>query len=294
MEIRAAEPGDVEAAVALHDALVPYLVITRSALARRLARPARAGRGVLAALDHGELVGWATAGLIGGSVPLDGELRLLVRPEYSGRGIGTKLLEATHADLRAAGATSARVFADPSSVAWAARFGYRQTRQVHYAGIDPRKAPDLPEVPSRVELVALTDVDPRMLYAADEVAQRTKPGDAKILSRPYDDWLAEIWNSPDLMRSVSAAAVYDGQIVAFTRNHGDDVKIWSRMTSTMPEYRDRGLAKLVKTAALQRAGSAGIQGAYTANYDGNAPMLAVNEWLGYQRIATHAVLICPL
>jgi len=37
-----------------------------------------------------------------------------------------------------------------------------------------------------------------------------------------------------------------------------------------------------------------VRGAYTANYDGNAPMLAVNEWLGYQRIATHAVLICPL
>lgn len=294
MEIRAAGPGDVEAAVALHDALVPYLVITRSALARRLARPAGPGRGVLAALDNGELVGWATAGLIGGSVPLDGELRLLVRPEYRGRGIGTKLLEATHADLRAAGATSARVFADPASVEWAARFGYRQTRQVHYAGIDPREAPELPEVPSRVELVALTDVDPRMLYAADEVAQRTKPGDAKISSRPYDDWLAEIWNSPDLMPAVSAAAVYEGQIVAFTRNHGDDAKIWSRMTSTMPEYRGRGLAKLVKTAALRRAGSAGIQGAYTANYDGNAPMLAVNEWLGYQRIATHAVLICPL
>ncbi|WP_134119232.1 GNAT family N-acetyltransferase [Kribbella kalugense] len=294
MEIRAAGPGNVEAAVALHDALVPYLVITRSALARRLAGPAVPGRGVLAALDNGELVGWAQADLIGGSVPLDGELRLLVRPEYRGRGIGTKLLEATHADLRAAGATSARVFADPSSVEWAARFGYRQTRQVHYSGIDPRKAPDLPEVPSRVELVALTDVDPRMLYAADEVAQRTKPGDAKISSRPYDDWLAEIWNSPDLIRTVSAAAVYDGQIVAFTRSHGDDAKIWSRMTSTMPEYRGRGLAKLVKTAALQRAGGAGIQGAYTANYDGNAPMLAVNEWLGYQRIATHAVLICPL
>jgi GNAT superfamily N-acetyltransferase len=294
MEIRAAGPGDVEAAVALHDALVPYLAVTRSALARRLATPARPGRGALAALDNGELVGWAEAGLIGGSDPLDGELRLLVRPEYRGRGIGTKLLEATHADLRAAGATSARVFADPSSVEWAARFGYRQTRQVHYAGIDPRKAPDLPEVPSRVKLVALSDVDPRLLYVADEVAQRTKPGDAKISSRPYDDWLAEIWNSPDLMRAVSAAVVYEGQIIAFTRSHGDQTKIWSRMTSTMPEYRGRGLAKLVKTAALQRAADVGIRDAYTANYDGNAPMLAVNKWLGYHRIATHAVLICPL
>ncbi|MEV4261220.1 GNAT family N-acetyltransferase [Kribbella sp. NPDC049584] len=294
MEIRAAGPEDVDAAVALHDALVPYLVVTRSSLVRRLTAPAAPGRGAFAAVDDGELVGWASGGLIGGSDPLDGELRLLVRPEYRGRGIGTSLLEAMHADLRSAGATSARVFADPRSVDWAARFGYRQTRQVHYAGIDPRKAPDGPEVPSQVSLVPFTEVDPRLLHAADEVAQRTKPGDAKISSHPYDAWLADIWNAPDLVREVSVAAMYDGQVIAFTRNHGDRAKMWSRMTSTMPEYRGRGLAKLVKCAALHRAADAGIEGAYTANYDGNAPMLAVNEWLGYDRIATHAVLICPL
>jgi GNAT superfamily N-acetyltransferase len=294
MEIRAAEPGDVDGAVALHDALVPYLVVTRNSLVRRLAGPTAPGRGTFAALDDGELVGWASCGLIGGSDPLGGELRLLVRPEARGQGIGTRLLEEIHADLRSAGATSARVFADPNSVEWAARFGYRQTRQVHYAGIDPRKVPDLPEVPSGVELVPFTAVDPRSLHAADEVAQRTKPGDAKISSQPYDGWLADIWNSPDLMRAVSVAARYEGRIIAFTRNHGDGTKMWSRMTSTLPEYRGRGLAKLVKTAALHRAAEAGVQGAYTANYDGNTPMLAVNEWLGYHRIATHAVLICPL
>ncbi|WP_410788557.1 GNAT family N-acetyltransferase [Kribbella sp. C-35] len=294
MEIRAAGPGDVDAAVAMHDALVPYLVITRSALTRRLATPAGAGRGSFVAVDDGGLVGWASSGLIGGSDPLDGELRLMVRPEYRGQGIGARLLEEIHAGLRAAGARSARVFADPGTVEWAARFGYRQTRQVHYAGIDPRKAPDLPEVPSEVELIPFTEVDPRLLHTADEVAQRTKPGDAKISSQPYDGWLADIWNSPDLMRAVSVAATHQGQVIAFTRNHGDDAKIWSRMTSTLPEYRGRGLAKLVKAAALHRAAEAGVQAAYTANYDGNAPMLAVNDWLGYHRIATHAVLICPL
>ncbi|TDW75042.1 GNAT family N-acetyltransferase [Kribbella pratensis] len=294
MEIRAAGPEDVDAAVALHDALVPYLVVTRSSLIRRLTAPVAPGRGAFAAVHDGELVGWASGGLIGGSDPLDGELRLLVRPEYRGRGIGTSLLEAMHADLRSAGATSARVFADPRSVDWAARFGYRQTRQVHYAGIDPRKAQDSPEVPSQVSLVPFTEVDPRLLHAADEVAQRTKPGDAKIFSHPYDAWLADIWNAPDLVREVSVAAIYDGQVIAFTRNHGDRAKMWSRMTSTMPEYRGRGLAKLVKSAALHRAADAGIEGAYTANYDGNTPMIAVNDWLGYDRIATHAVLICPL
>ncbi len=97
-----------------------------------------------------------------------------------------------------------------------------------------------------------------------------------------------------MVLDLSVAALYEDQIVAFTLGHGDRTRIWSKMTATMPEYRGRGLAKLVKSAALHRAAAAGVQGAYTANYDGNAPMLAVNEWLGYDRVATHAVLIAPL
>ena len=294
MDIRRAEPGDVEGAIALHDEHAPYLVVTASALRRGLMAAPVPGRGTFAALDAGEVVGWASTGLIAGSDPLDGQLRVLVRPDHRGRGIGAKLLEATHEELRSAGATTARVFADPVTVDWAARWGYQQTRRVHYAGIDPRRAPDIPGVPSEVQLVPLNEVDPRRLYEADLVAQRTKPGDAKITTRPYDDWLAGIWNSPAMVLDLSMAAVHDDQVIGFTLGNGDHTKIWSQMTATMPEFRGRGLAKLVKCAALHRAADAGVRGAYTANYDGNSPMIAVNEWLGYYRVATHAVLICPL
>ncbi|MFG1819677.1 GNAT family N-acetyltransferase [Kribbella sp. NPDC049174] len=294
MDVRRAEPGDVEGAIALHDAHAPYLVVTASALRRGLGAAPVPGRGTFAALDGGEVIGWASTALIAGSDPLDGQLRVLVRPDHRGRGFGTKLLEATHEELRSAGATSARVFADPSTVEWAARWGYQQTRQVHYAGIDPRKAPDIPGIPSGVELVPLNEVDPRSLYEADLVAQRTKPGDAKITTWPYDDWLAGVWKSPAMVLDLSMAAVYEDRVIGFTLGNGDHTKIWSQMTATMPEYRGRGLAKLVKCAALHRAAEAGVQAAYTANYDGNTPMIAVNEWLGYYRVATHAVLICPL
>ena len=294
MEIRPAEPGDIEGAVALHDAHAPYLVVTATALRHRLEAPAVPGRGTFAAVDAGEVVGWATSALIAGSDPLDGQLRLLVHPEHRGRGIGAKLLEATHEELRSAGATSARVFADPSSVEWAAQWGYQQTRKVHYAGIDPRKAPDVPGLPSGVELRPLDQLEPRKVYEADEVAQRTKPGDAKITSRPYDDWLRGVWTSPEMVLDLSMAAVFQDQVIAFTLGNGDRHKIWSQMTATMPRYRGRGLAKLVKCAGLHQAADAGVQAAYTANYDGNTPMIAVNEWLGYYRVTTHAVLICPL
>jgi len=294
MEIRAADEGDLAGLLALHDQLAPYLVVTEVGLRDRLTTPPAPGQGTFIAVDDDHVVGTATTGLIAGSDPLDGQLRVLVRPEYRGQGIGTRLVDAAHDVLRAAGATTARVFAEPSAGEWAARWGYRQTRQVHYAGIDPRKAPDLPEVPSGVDLIPLSEADPHQLYAADVVAQRTKPGDAKIVARPYDEWLWAIWESPVMVLDLSVAALYAGEIAAFTLGNGDHTKVWSQMTATMPEFRGRGLAKLVKSAALHRAAAAGVQNCYTANYAGNAPMLAVNEWLGYYRVATHSVMVCPL
>jgi len=294
MEIRAADVGDLPGALALHDQFAPYQVVTEVGLRHRLTSPSPPGQSAFAAVDGDQVVGWVTTGLIAGSDPLGGQLRLLVRPGYRGQGLGTRLVEAAHDVLRSAGATTARVFAEPSASEWAERWGYRQTRQVHYAGIDPQKAPEIGEVPSGIELIPLNQADPRKLYEADVIAQRTKPGDATIVARPYDDWLRAIWNSPVMVLDLSVAALYDGEIAAFTLGNGDRTKVWSQMTATMPDYRGRGLAKLVKAAALQRAAAAGVQHCYTANYDGNTAMLAVNEWLGYYRIATHSVLVCPL
>jgi GNAT superfamily N-acetyltransferase len=295
MQIRPAELSDLENAVALHDALVPYLATTAAELRGRLSAGPRPGNGTFVAYsDEGELVGWVSTWLIAGSDPLDGAHRLMVHPDHRGQGIGSRLLEAAHDVLRAAGATTAREFADPGSAGWAARWGYAQTRQVHYAEIEPKLAPALPAVPDGVTLLPLNELEPRLVYDADVIAERTKPGDAKITTVPYDDWLADVWESPGTRLELSVAA-YDGErVIGFTRSTGDYQKIWSKMTATMPEYRCNGLAKLVKCAALHRAAEAGVRGAYTANYDGNAPMLAVNEWLGYRRTATHSVLVCPL
>ncbi|WP_328321081.1 GNAT family N-acetyltransferase [Kribbella sp. NBC_00382] len=295
MEIRPAVPDDADAVMVLYDLLEPWSVTTVEVMRAGIARDAgSASRTRLAAFDGDRLIGWSSSVLTAGSDPVSGELRVMVHPEFRGRGAGTGLLDLAHERLKAAGAMSVRVFADPAAREWASRWGYRQTRQVHYAGIEPERAPELPVVPEGVRLAPFTELDPRLVYMADEVAQRIKPGDAKIVGRPYEEWLADIWESPAMMHDLSVAAVQDDEVIAFTRGNGSYRKIWSQMTATMPAHQGRGLAKLVKCAALHRAADAGVIGAYTANYDGNEPMLAVNNWLGYRRAATHSVLICPL
>jgi GNAT superfamily N-acetyltransferase len=55
-------------------------------------------------------------------------------------------------------------------------------------------------------------------------------------------------------------------------------------TATLPDLRGRGLARLGKLATIRWARNAGIREIVTANDDGNVPMLALNELLGYRRL----------
>ncbi len=102
----------------------------------------------------------------------------------------------------------------------------------------------------------------------------------------YEQWFEEIWQGPALDKSLSVAAMAGDEMVAFTVIETAGDRAWSGMTGTIPAYRGRGLAKLVKSVALRRAAAAGITAAYTSNDDENGPMLAVNNWLGYQRVQT--------
>jgi hypothetical protein len=57
------------------------------------------------------------------------------------------------------------------------------------------------------------------------------------------------------------------------------------MTATRRDRRGRGLATWVKRRTLAAAAGAGITEACTANDAANAPMIAVNDALGYRPTA---------
>ncbi|PTA67503.1 GNAT family N-acetyltransferase [Deinococcus arcticus] len=57
---------------------------------------------------------------------------------------------------------------------------------------------------------------------------------------------------------------------------------YNSLTATAPEARGRGLALPLKLQVIARAQAAGFPMLRTNNHSGNAPMLAVNQRLGYQ------------
>ena len=54
------------------------------------------------------------------------------------------------------------------------------------------------------------------------------------------------------------------------------------MTGTLRAYRGRGLARLAKLAGIRWCAENGVHTLLTANDSQNAPMLAINERLGYR------------
>jgi RimJ/RimL family protein N-acetyltransferase len=57
--------------------------------------------------------------------------------------------------------------------------------------------------------------------------------------------------------------------------------IWTGYTCCDPEHRGRGLARAVKLQSLAQAAELGVRYVYTDNDSENAPMLHINEELGY-------------
>jgi len=59
--------------------------------------------------------------------------------------------------------------------------------------------------------------------------------------------------------------------------------VWTGFTCTHPDYRGRGIARAVKLQSLAQAAELGIPLVCTDNDSENAPMLHINEALGYAR-----------
>lgn len=264
-------------------AYIRHLLTTRSVGERFLG---------LVAEDGDEVVGYGSAGLnIWTSEAGQSDLSVYVHPEYRRQGVGGALVERLQGHLDEVGATRVRSFATPAGLAFATVRGYEPSRELHYSGVDPRVLPEQPPVPDGIRIATVDTLEPRQVFAADRLAGLDEPSDSPLDSVDYDDWLQEIWNSPASDKSLSVAALAGDEVVCFTAIESDGDRAWSGMTGTIAQYRGQGLAKLVKSIALRRCAQAGIVGAFTSNDDANAPMLAINNWLGYRRIETQTSLL---
>ncbi|MDI6103874.1 GNAT family N-acetyltransferase [Actinoplanes sp. NEAU-A12] len=294
--IRPARPTDAAAVVALRAAVYPYLVRGEASTRRMLASPPPGeDRIFLAAERGGEVVGSASAFRQPRSAdPGFGQVSLHVHPDHRGRGVGVALLAEATAHLRAVGVRRAGAWAVPEAVGFARGHGFEPSRELRYSALDLTGFTGVPDPGPGIRLAGIREVDERALYDADVAAATDEPGDVPSQPTPYPTWRYEIWDEPGLDRDASTVALDGSAVVAFSLVLRDGDRVWSDMTATAPAYRGRGLARLVKTAALVRAAAGGVRTAYTSNDESNAPMLAVNARLGYRPVATQLSCVAEL
>ncbi|MER6256432.1 GNAT family N-acetyltransferase [Streptomyces sp. NPDC001584] len=296
-DLRPGDPADAESVVRVRRAALPFMITTAEGVAFELssAHPAKHHRILVAETGDGRVIGTAQVGIVYDSPePGQSYVNSYVDPAHRGLGAGTLLLRTAEQHLAARGAVDvyAWVLDNPAPRAFAERHGYRPGRSAHFLRLDLAAAtlPELPrDLPAGVELRpgSAFAADPRPLFEADAETTADEPGDVAAELDDYEDWLAHIWNSPSLDKELTTVALVDGVVASFTAAQTDGgTRYASAMTGTLRAFRGRGLAKLAKTASLHRARAAGYTEAFTGNDAGNGPMLAVNEWFGYEICAT--------
>ncbi|HKW08216.1 MAG TPA: GNAT family N-acetyltransferase [Candidatus Dormibacteraeota bacterium] len=139
--------------------------------------------------------------------------------------------------------------------------------------------------------IALTTLagwaDPDKLRKLHQLDRRTRhdiPTSVAIVSESYEDFERRT-NGPDRRADRYWVAIAGDQPVAMSYLRFPPVRgpIWTGYTCSDPAHRGRGIARAIKLQSLAQAVELGVPYVLTDNDSQNAPMLHINERLGYVR-----------
>jgi GNAT superfamily N-acetyltransferase len=247
----------------------------------------------LVAFVDGALVGSGSGGRsdLGG-----GSLIPRVLPEARRRGIGSALLQALAKHLEGAGyATAGSMVEDEGSLAFAERFGFRETgRQVEQVRTIHADEPP-PRIPEGIELVSLAERPDLFRRTYDELALQAfedMPTPVTI-SITQEIWEREWISWPE----GSFVALAGDELVGCAGLIRDDDRpdrAENSLTAVRRDRRGRGIARALKETTIAWASANGLTEVYTWTQTGNDNMRAVNEKLGYVTRDVSIMVRAPL
>ena len=306
--IRDFEPADAAAvSAALHEESPPHPVTPAGVLHWRDAQPERARARLWVAEEDGRIVGWAETRIRWTTKVTDvGDLWAYVVPSHRGRGIGAALYAESERYLLEIGARVLESWTyNDGGVRLLQQNGFRATGTEQVSILAPAEAGfaalDALEAEKRAEgfrLVPLGEVRGRVeelhrVYAAAsaDVPEYFREDDIRL-----DEWRRETLDHPQLSDEGSFVVVAGEQPVALAFLEVDEPAhvAANEMTGTLPEFRRRGLARLVKLATIRWAAEHGIEAVQTGNSHENPGILALNMDLGYRPVLTETHFVRTL
>lgn len=294
--VRPLRRRDIPAVVDLRRILWPDDVSTAESYAWTIDHtdPAEAVRRWVATAD-GRIAGFAVAGR---AVWTSGDVASMyfgVRPDHRGGGIGSRLYEAAQAHVARLAPTrtmSAAEKGDEASTRFLATRGFRHTRDDQAWSVDPRtvrldefadRLADAEMAGLRLLPVRLLMKRPKELYRLHQALEHDLPSDTPI-ARSYTRWRILALENPLFAPEASFCVMAGDEPVSSTwiMLDRDGRRAQHGMTGTLPEYRHRGLARLVKLASIAWLAAHGVTALYTDNDTENHDMLGLNERLGFR------------
>jgi GNAT superfamily N-acetyltransferase len=124
----------------------------------------------------------------------------------------------------------------------------------------------------------------RKLHKLDELTVQDIPHSRPILPEDFEHFATRM-SFPDRPADRQWIAVQEGRPVALSYLKYPPVRghVWTGYTCTHPGFRGRGIARAIKLQSIKQAIELGIPNIGTDNDAENAPMLHINEKLGYDR-----------
>jgi GNAT superfamily N-acetyltransferase len=274
--IRELRKEDAEATARLVLAVNPHRIETGEMVWARASKPPQ--RDWIAESD-GTVVGHAYAAL---SASEKGRFWIGVHPQQRGRGIGSELYRAVEEHLTSAARLRTWVDGDSEGERFVRQRGFEQTGADRVSDVDPR-AVDLSRLPELeagdLRLATLAET----LDRVETLFERCRSGEVDL---PPDivEWKWDELELPNLSHEGSFVVLDGDQPVSlgFLTVDPERRLAYNVLTATLPAYRRRGLALLVKLATTRWAAENGIERLLTENDRENLGMLALNDSLGYR------------
>jgi ribosomal protein S18 acetylase RimI-like enzyme len=229
-------------------------------------------------------------------------LELAVAPEWQGRGVGGALWTALHGTLREHGAQEVRLLAredHPVAPGFLTRRGFVADKRYFTSALDVTAFEDAPyrALPARLaaqgiflhSLAALReaetpDLEARLHALMSEVRVDVPRADpATPLS--FEVFMEAVLGDPGLLPGAYLVAEHAGKYIGQTALFRSPVspELFTGLTGVARAWRGRGVATALKVAAIGAARALGAATIRTDNASDNAPMLHLNDRLGFVR-----------
>ena len=221
-------------------------------------------------------------------------LELGILESHRNQGIGKALYEMAERHLRGLDVINILVQVSESNdigLKFVKSRGYIQEKRdfVSVLSLDSFDPSQYPGKPHDIEIRSFEDCDSRETrrewYDLICLVRHDVPRSSPPTPLPFEFFEEQIMIEPDLVRSATLFAYQNGQMIGFAAGfHDTELNQFEQwLTGVHSDYRKKGVALALKVAQATEVKRLGIATIKTDNDTRNAPMLKVNDKLGFVR-----------